>query len=108
MCGRVFDTTYSTLEVTNVCNILVQVSACRIRFDIPGRRRMDRTDRIDLTVEDMIMRTGWRRFGICCSKFEKEHQSKFDTNQQSRYAYQHVCDNVRENLSSQINFDRLC
>ena len=82
MCGRVFDTAYITLEVTNVCNILVEVSACRIRFGIPGPRRMDGTDRIDLTVEDMIIQTVLQRFGICSSKFEKEHQSKFDTNQQ--------------------------
>jgi hypothetical protein len=41
-----------------VWNIVVEIAVGKITFGRPGCRSMDRTDRIDLTVEDLIMQTG--------------------------------------------------
>jgi len=38
--------------------MLLQIYTCKTTFERPELRRMDRTDRIDLTVEDLVMKIG--------------------------------------------------
>ena len=45
----------------------------------PGRRRMDRTDRIDLTVEDFMMQIGLCWIGIGPRECENEYHCILDT-----------------------------
>jgi len=42
---------------------------------------MDRTDRIDLTVEDLMMQSGLYWLGIGYRECENEYHRVFDTNQ---------------------------
>jgi hypothetical protein len=56
----------------------MEISACKSPFGRPGRRRLDRTDRIDLTVGDLMMQTGLHWLGIGSSECENEHHCKFE------------------------------
>ena len=59
----------------------MEISACKTTFGRPGRRRMDRTDRIVLTVEDLMKQSGLCWIGIGSRECKNEYHSILDTNQ---------------------------
>jgi len=59
----------------------VEIPACKTTFGRPGRRWMDRTDRIVLTVEDLMMQSGLYLLGIGSRECESEYHCIFDTSQ---------------------------
>jgi hypothetical protein len=59
----------------------VDLTEWKISFGRPGRRRMDITDRIDLTVEYLMMQSGLYLLGIGPRECENEYHCILDTNQ---------------------------
>jgi hypothetical protein len=59
----------------------MEISAFKTLFGRPGRERMYRTDRIDLTVEDLMNQFGLYCLRIGSGECENECHFKLDTNQ---------------------------